>query len=142
MTSFHMEKLRTLLFLKLKFALTSSVATVVDYGLFNVFAYLVFPTLAERTTYAHILSFSIAVIVNFYLQRRFIFETRRPTNKVFLYALLVSLSGLVLSTILIHYLDQIPALAPYPFLTKFIVTGVFFFYNFYLKRYAFEKRFV
>ena len=136
------QKLKELFFLKFKFALTSSVATLVDYGLFNIFSYLVFSHLDNRATISHILSFSIAVIVNFYLQRKFIFEMKRTLNKTFLLALLVSFVGLILSTILIKYLDGFPFFHQYQFITKLVVTGVFFFYNFYFKRFVFEKKFV
>jgi putative flippase GtrA len=136
------ERLKELFLLKFRFALTSSVATLVDIGLFNIFSYLVFSHLENRATISHVLSFSIAVIVNFYLQRKFIFEMKRTFNKTFLLALLVSLVGLILSTLLIKYLDTFPFFHLYQFITKLVVTGIFFFYNFYFKRYVFERKFI
>jgi putative flippase GtrA len=142
MSQSNFEKIKELFFLKFKFALTSSIATLVDIGLFNVFSYLVFSDLEHRAKTSHILSFSLAVIVNFYLQRKFIFEMKRTLNKTFFLALMVSFVGLILSTILISYLDGFPFFHHYQYILKLIVTGVFFFYNFYFKRYVFEKRFV
>lgn len=142
MTASKIQKLKELFFLKFKFALTSSVATLVDIGLFNIFSYLVFSHLENRATVSHVISFSIAVLVNFYLQRRFIFEMKRTLNKTFLLALSVSLVGLILSTFFIRFLDSFPFFHQNPYLSKFVVVGVFFFYNFYFKRYVFEKKFV
>ena len=142
MTAFNFQKLKELFFLKVKFAMTSSVATSVDIGLFFIFSYFVFSHLEYGVTISHIFSYSIAVFVNFYLQRRFIFEMKRPLNKTFLLALSVSLVGLALSTLFISFLDSFPFLHQHKYLSKFIVIGVFFFYNFYFKRYVFEKKFV
>ena len=56
-----------------KFATTSLVATTVDYTLYLL---LVDRVLAPE--WANIVSYSTSAVINFLLQRRFIFDLRRP----------------------------------------------------------------
>lgn len=138
----NFQKIKDLIFLKLKFAMTSSVATLIDYGLYNLCVYFIFPHLEKKATYAQLIAYSIAVIFNFTLQKRFVFSMERDLSQTFMLAIGISIGGLILSTILITYLVQYPFFDEYQYITKLLVTGIFFFYNFYLKRYAFEKKFI
>jgi len=130
------NKIYKLFLLKAKFAMTSGVATLVDYGLYML---LIWSDL--RPVVANVISYSVGMIINFLLQKRFIFTLQRKVSTVFLIAISVSIGGLLLSTGLIYALNLYPFFAEYQAVTKLLVTGVVFFYNFYLKRYAFEKRF-
>lgn len=132
------RKIPRLVRLQAKFALTSSVATAVDYGLYLLFV----ERLAWKPVPANIASFSIAVLVNFTLQRYFVFRLQRRLPYAFLGAMLVSAGGLLLSTGLVWSLSRVPFLEPRQYLVKGLATGVVFFYNFFFKRFAFEKRFL
>lgn len=130
-------KLKELLRLKMRFALTSSVATSLDYVL-----YLVLEKWFFSPVVSNVISYSSAALLNFWMQKRFIFELNRKVGNVFLMTVGISMGGLVLSTLMIYLLNMIPFFQQYQFLTKLITTGLIFFYNFYLKRFAFERRFV
>lgn len=130
------SRLKKLLSQKLKFALTSSVATSVDYLLYLALVYtFLTPVLSN------VIAYSVAVLVNFILQKQFIFSLERKLKMVFFLAMAVSLGGLILGTSLIWLLIKVPFFDKYQFITKLCVTGILFFYNFYFKRYVFEKRF-
>jgi putative flippase GtrA len=132
-----MQKIKELLRLKVRFALTSSVATLLDYGLYLALVYTILPPVSSN-----IISYSIAVLINFTLQKRFIFDLQRKVYAAFLLSIAVSLGGLLLSTGIIFSLSQMAFFSRYQFITKLVATALVFFYNFYLKRYAFEKRFL
>lgn len=88
------------------------------------------------------ISYTCSMLINFVLQRFFVFDVRRKVRTVFLIAALVSLGAITLSSVLFIGLTSLPFFAKNHFLAKGIATGIVFFYNFYLKRYAFEKRFL
>ena len=50
-----------------------------------------------------------------------------------------SAAGIGISTFLIYLLNKNPFLDHHQYLTKLLVMGIMFFYNFYTKRIAFEK---
>ena len=120
---------------KLRFAGTSSIATVVDYGLFLILAYS-----GMSKVHSNLISATCGFLVNFVLQRKYIFESRRKVRTSFLISLGFSLIGISISTFFIYLLSQIPFFDLYPFITKLLVTGIMFFYNYYTKQIAFEKR--
>ena len=132
-----LEKIKQLLRLKVRFALTSSVATGLDYLLYVGLVYFFFSPVISN-----VISYTTAALLNFWMQKRFIFELNRKTGRVFMLTLLISAGGLLLSTSIIYLLSRIPFFANYQFITKMVTTGIVFFYNFYLKRFAFERRFV
>lgn len=121
---------------KLKFAASSSIATATDYILYILLVGHFFTPVVSN-----MISYSCAVILNFTLQNQFIFINQRKLHHTFIWSMSFSLIGLILSTLLIWLLNHFAYLASNQYLTKIIVTGIIFFYNFYSKRYAFEKRF-
>lgn len=123
------------LFLQMKFALTSSVATLIDY-----FLYLIAVNYFFSPIISNMVSYSIGMLVNFFLQKRYIFLLDRKVVHTFSISLTFSLIGLFISTLLIYILTQFSFFQDNQYITKFIVTGIVFFYNFYTKRYAFEKQ--
>jgi len=131
------HKIIELFWMKFKYGLSSSVATAVDYGLY---LYLVGSFFAPTTS--HLISAGTGMIINFIIQKRFIFDLNRKLHHTFLLSLAVSIVGIGLGTLFIYLLNLIPFFHEHQFITKAIVTGVIFFYNFYLKRFAFEKKFV
>lgn len=122
---------------KLKFASTSAVATAVDFVLYLV---LVYGGLAE--TVSNVISASCGFLVNFILQRRYVFALKRKLRMAFLISVSSSLIGIGISTGLIYLFNKVPFLNAHQYITKLLVIGIMFFYNFYTKRFAFEKRLV
>jgi putative flippase GtrA len=133
----NFQKLVGLLKLKLKFATSSLVATLVDYGL-----YLVLVATLFNPEPSHIISASIGMLINFVLQKRYIFSLNRKLSLAFGISLLTSIIGIGIGTYFIHLLTQIEFFDTYQMITKALVTGSMFFYNFYMKRFAFENKFI
>ena len=123
--------------IKLKFAASSALATIVDY-----FLYLLLESYAFSPVISNLISASVGMIINFAIQKRYIFTLKRKVAIVFLISVLVSLGGVGLSTLFIYLLNKIAFFNEYQFVTKAIVIGIIFNYNFYFKRFAFEKRFL
>lgn len=137
MKGFWEHKLIQLFLLKAKYATTSAVATALEY---IVFAALKYQGLSG--TYAHIISYACGMVFNFMLQKRFIFDLKRSVSTAFLLAMLVSLGGMALSTGIFVGLTQWVWFYENDYVAKLIATGIVFFYNFYLKRFVFEKKFI
>lgn len=133
------DKLKSLLQLKLKYAASAGIATAVDYGIF----FGLKNGLHFSATWAQPFAYAAGVLVNFMLQKRFVFELKRSVWSAFGLALLVSLGGLLLSTGIIYVLDtHIPFFQQNALLAKLLTSGIVFFYNFYLKRLVFEGKFI
>jgi putative flippase GtrA len=123
---------------KIKFAATSSVATALDYGIYIL---LTAVFLSSETT-AHAISYTIGMITNFLLQRRFIFLLERKLYQAFILSVVFSLIGWLLSQGIFNGLIYSFAFfKQQDILAKVIVTLTVFFYNFYTKRFAFEKKY-
>ena len=123
--------------MKVKFAMSSSVATLVDYVLYQVLVRYFFSPVASN-----LISATVGMVINFFLQKKYIFELKRSVNIAFIISLLVSVGGIGISTIIIHFLNNSEMLSGNQYIIKAIATGTVFFYNFYMKRFAFEKRFI
>ncbi|MEK7253608.1 MAG: GtrA family protein [Bacteroidota bacterium] len=134
-----LQQVKNLLLLKVKYASASAIATSVDYGLYLL---LVYAWLGEeQKTWANFIAYPIGVLVNFGLQKGYVFDMKRRLSTTFIFAMLVSAGGWVLNTVFFFGLMKIPFFNLYHVLGKLLVNAVVFFYNFYGKRYVFEKRF-
>jgi len=122
--------------LKMKFAMSGAIATGLDYGLYLFLVNYLLAPVPSNT-----ISYSVGMVANFIMQRRFVFSLERSVSHAFMLSVMVSLGGLLLSNGIIFGLNRIEFLAERQYITKLIATGLVFFYNFYLKRYVFEKRF-
>lgn len=131
------QKLKSLFLLKAKFAMTSAVATTLDYVVYLLLVNRVF-----TPAVSNIISYSCGMVLNFMLQKRFVFDLQRSVSKAFGLSMLVSLGGMGLSTLIVSSLSRVEFFDTRQYITKIIATGIVFFYNFYLKRYVFEKKFV
>ncbi len=120
---------------KLKFASTSVIATSLDY-----FLYLILVAYFFSPVISNIISSSCGMLTNFILQKRFVFRLERKTSTAFILSIGFSVLGVGLSTLLIYSLNHIDLLRAHQYITKLIVTGIIFFYNFYTKRFAFENK--
>ncbi|WP_157976299.1 GtrA family protein [Lewinella sp. IMCC34191] len=120
---------------KLPFALTGLVATGINYGLYLFLVDTYLPPLP-----ATLIAYSSSVVLNFFLQRYFVFELRRSLRSAFALSMLVSLGGLFLDAAIVYGLHSFPLLGDREWLIKGVATGVVFFYNYYGKRRVFEGR--
>ena len=123
--------------MKVKFAMSSSVATFVDYVLYQILVKYLFSPVVSN-----LISATVGMVINFFLQKKYIFELNRSVKLAFMISLLISVIGIGLSTSIIHFLNKSELLAGNQYIIKAIATGIVFFYNFYMKRFAFEKRFI
>jgi len=124
--------------MKTKFAASSGVATLVDMGLFALLAKIT----SIPVEIINIITSLVGMIINFLLQKKYIFELNRKVRTVFILSLLVSFGGIFISTSIIHFLKTFQIFQSFPIFAKIIATGIVFFYNFYLKRFSFEKKFL
>jgi len=129
------QKIKELFKLKIKFAGSSTIATIVDYCLYQVLIYYSF-----MPAKANLISAGTGLIINFILQKKYIFDLNRKLRTAFVISLISSLIGLAISTLFIHNLSKIDFFDKYQIITKALATGLIFFYNFYTKRFAFEKK--
>ena len=130
-------KLTELAAKKVRFAVGGALATGIDYLIyFPLFEQGVAPVKAQ------VIAYSVSVMVNFLFQKYFVFEQQGSTRATFMWSMLVSLGGLVLSTGIIYVLNRYAFFQEYQIIAKLMTTGLVFFYNFYCKRYVFERRFI
>ncbi|MEE9439118.1 MAG: GtrA family protein [Saprospiraceae bacterium] len=132
------EIIKQLFVLKSKFAASSGIATLVDFGVFQ--SLISWTQIPEEII--NIISSSIGMLINFLLQKKYIFKLNRSIKSTFLLSFAVSIGGIFLSTTIIYLLTKITIFAATPMLAKIVATGIVFFYNFYLKRFVFEKKFI
>lgn len=136
MATWRDNKWIRLVWLKGRFALAGMAATVVDYTIYLSIVDRLFEPAASN-----VISYSCGAGINFLLHRWFVFRLQRPPMKALALSLLVSIGGLLFSTGIVHGLSQLVFFDARQYLTKAMATGIVFFYNFYLKRFAFERRF-
>lgn len=132
--------IKDLLWLKLKFASGSVVATLVDWTIFMLLADVYFTKVN-----ANLISRFVGMLINFWVQKKFIFELKRKAIHAFLLTVLVSVIGLGIGTLVMNYIGdwEVWSTSKYfKIFPKVIETGVVFLFNFYFKRYVFEKRFI
>jgi putative flippase GtrA len=122
---------------KVKFGLTSSLATAIDYGIYISFTMF----LGINESVAHAISYSTAMIINFLMQKRFIFKLQRKVGYAFGLSVMFSLVGWTISQAFFNFfILTFGFFATHDILAKLLVTGIIFLYNFYTKRYSFEKK--
>ena len=120
---------------KIPFAITGLIATSINWGLYVLLVDDYLPYM-----WATVVAYSSSVILNFFMQRYFVFELRRSVRSAFAWSMLVSLGGLLLDAALIYSFHNWIIFSDEEWIIKGVVTGMVFFYNFYLKRLVFEGR--
>lgn len=130
-----LDKLLRFFFLQLRFAASGFVATLVDYGIYLSLVHRVLPPVPSN-----IIAYTASVLVNFMLHRKFVFKMQRPGYQAFIGSMAVSAGGMAISSTIIFLLSTNPYLNEHQFITKLISTSIVFFYNFFFKRFVFEKR--
>ena len=114
-----------------KFLSTSVVATGVDFLLYTLLLLILSPV------NAHFCSASVGMVVNFTLQRKFVFNVTRGIKTSFLLSLLFSIGGVLLGGGIIYLLTKLAFFADTPIVAKIVAIGVVFFYNYETKKIAF-----
>ncbi|HFA48147.1 MAG TPA: GtrA family protein [Bacteroidetes bacterium] len=132
-----LSQLKKLFILKAKYATASATATAVDYIL-----YFILLQFGLQKTLANFISYPFGVVFNFMLQKKYIFSMKRGLRKTFVLAMLVSAGGWAMNATIFSFFMKIPFLNEYHWFAKILVNAIIFFYNFYGKRYVFEKRFI
>ncbi len=133
----NIAELKNLLLLKGKFAISSVFATIVDYVIYTLLADVYMGRVA-----ANLISRPCGMLTNFILHKKFVFELNRKLSTAFALSLAVSLGGLLIGTVIIYFIGDLAIWNGNKYYPKIIETGSVFFYNFYLKRFAFENRFI
>ncbi|NND76833.1 MAG: GtrA family protein [Flavobacteriales bacterium] len=139
------ERIKAFLIPKIKFAGTSGIATAVDYALVFILLNIMnitsnFEFIGIDFKLANAIGVSVGMITNFILQKKFVFDTNRNVFLVFFMTIGFSVAGFLLNQWLFDFLrDTIIFLSKHTFITKAFVTGFMFLFNFYTKRFSFEK---
>ncbi|MEO9885221.1 MAG: GtrA family protein [Balneola sp.] len=133
-------KLKTVLnqfiYPKLKFGTGSIISTGVDYSIF----FILLKTATLPVAWVQVIAQTLGMITNFILQRNFIFAKERTVIASFFLSVSFSLVSITLAGILVHYLYKITFFFEHPMIMKIGVSILFFFFNFYTKQFAFEKK--
>lgn len=115
----------------LKYFFVGGTAAIVDVGLF-----LIFTKLFDYNYLAvGFFSFILATFVNYYLSIRFVFESGKKFKKSHEIILIYIVSGtsLVLNLVLLYLIHE--KLNIEVGISKIIVTGILFFYNYLIRRF-------
>ena len=128
-------KLKNIIIPKVKFAITSSVATLIDHLIYIILINWFIESIAN------LISYSIGMFINFMLQKKFIFILKRKLYITLIMSIFFSLAGLSLTTVLIHFFSRNTFFSQHKYVNKLLATGIVFIYNFYTKRFAFEKEY-
>jgi len=115
--------------------MTSTIATAIDHIIYLVLIKYIIESKA------HFISYAIGIITNFILQKRFVFMLKRKVYVTFILSVSFSIFGLIAGTFLIHYFAKIDFFSNHKYYNKLLVTVMIFIYNFYTKRFAFEKEY-
>ena len=123
---------------EIRFLFTGLIASGIDY-----FLYLFLVEAVDMIPlYANAISFPTSVLVNFFLQKQLVFELKRSLGAAFGWSMLVSTGGFLLSMGIIYTLNLWPFFQNNQYITKLIDKAIVIVYNFFCKRFAFEKRFL
>lgn len=129
------QKFRALLKPLLRFGLGSAVATVADFAVFSVLFPAILPVFS-----AEIAAATVGMVVNFVLQRAFVFQPRRGLGASLALSTLFSVVLMVGGGFAMSAAISIPMAAAHPLLAKAVLSALKFGLNFISKRWVFEKR--
>ncbi len=118
-----------------KYFFVGGAAAIVDVGLFFIFA----KYLAYNYLLVGFFTFIIATFVNYYLSIRFVFQSGLKFKKRYevLFVYLVSASSLFFNLTLLYVFHEI--LSYDVGVSKIVVTGLLFFYNYLIRKFLIFK---
>lgn len=120
-----------------KFGLTSGVATAIDFALFTFVFSKIMPLF-----YAEILASFIGMVINFFLQKRYVFDLQRKAYVAFTMSIVSSILVMLLGAYVITQLVKIDYLEKHLFIAKIIIIGMKFGLNFFIKQWIFERKLI
>jgi putative flippase GtrA len=120
----------------IRFLFCSICATGCDFVLYLACVQFLSPSISQA------ISYFFGIVVNFILQKIFVFDNQvRRTSRVFLLSVPFAILGLLMSSLFIHHLTKIVFFTNYQIITKLIITGLIFFYNYFTRKLLFEGSF-
>ena len=120
---------------KIPFAVTGAIATGINGG---VYLLLVDRFLPPGP--ATLLAYWSSVLLNFLMQRYFVFTLNRSLGSAFVLSMIVSVGGMGLDWLIVTGLHEYPLVGEAEWLIKGVAIFIVFFYNFYAKRRVFEGK--
>ncbi len=117
-----------------KFGTSSLLGTAADFLSFSfVFRFFI------PLFWAEICAAFIGMVINFFMQKRFVFTLNRKPTNAFLLSVAFSLAFMYLGAIGIKTLSEFEFFAQHLLIAKVIVMGSKFVLNYFSKRWVFEK---
>ncbi len=120
---------------KIPFAITGAIATGINGGVYLLLVDRVLPPGP-----ATLIAYWSSVVLNFFMQRYFVFQLNRSLRSAFVLSMFVSIGGMGLDWLIVTGLHRFPLVGEAEWLIKGVAIFIVFFYNFYLKRLVFEGR--
>jgi putative flippase GtrA len=130
-----MDKLWGFIREKIPFAITGAIATGINGAVYLLLVDRILPPGPST-----LIAYWSSVVLNFFLQRYFVFTLNRSLKSAFVLSMLVSIGGMGLDWLIVTGLHRFPLVGDAEWLIKGVAIFFVFFYNFYLKRRVFEGK--
>lgn len=146
MVSYY-EKFKKQLLQWSRFSITSIFATAVDLAVYSLFIFSVFSNSQQKVQSKELLIATIigtlsGMLVNFYLQKKYVFTLNRKLSRAFSLSILVTFGAIILETSIVYFLSQ-SRLFQYGLslmIPKIAAMICVFFYSYYLMKIVFERK--
>ncbi len=122
-------------FSMVKFATTSLLGTGLDFLSFTLLFRYILPVF-----WAELCSAFIGMVVNFFMQKKFVFTLNRKASTAFLLSVAFSFVFMFAGAFVMKGLSQTEFFADFLIGAKILVMGGKFLLNYFSKRWVFEKR--
>jgi len=116
----------------IRFFFSSFTATSCDFILYLTLVSFLKPSISQ------IISYSLGMLINLTLQNFIVFDQARGTKSVLKFVITFWVIGLLWSSIFVHYITKVEFFMDYQPITKLIVIGMMFSYNYLTRKFSFE----